>query len=913
MVRWPNPTSLTRLYRRLSEAMLPEAMLPGVLCLLASLILLVHAVWREPETVVVAILGKQTIALPPYQVNTDRDRLLGLVFQPLCPPPDRLDPLLDPAPTLADCSAPDPDSGAVSVVLPADLRLAGRRIEPDQAMALLHAWAARAEARGWPRYWLPPEPEPSPGAPRPDTSVSGGISLDGRHLRIVPAEGITGDQLRLALHEASLAEQDAASGCRLGTGAWREIHCLPPVKADPRSAPRTDTLAKRSPSDPAWAAVPSALRHSGLVSDISVLQRRHHGRGRSRIVIVGLDSPDPPAPTATEQSRPPPEQTTEGLTETMASAMAEALIGEQQDRLHLVRGLESAEVIRLRRRMADPALTRSTLPWNLYSRSGDRSLWLVANPALDGSTRAWLLNQVRCALNDANTFDRLSGSPAYSLLPPVHGPVRFAQRPSRRDCQTLAERTPDSEPTALQPLLTHSYWGQPARQIHTLSGLEHLLKLRITSVEQFQRQRERGNYSLSMLAVVADDSSHPSRVLADNLPIWFTPESAGTTGTRHPLVVRAQALAAKELAADSSDPATDPTRGTTHQQALAQLLADLDEYMVPISSPPRWFALRHDLTGWDSYAERLDPDRVGDRSYPLPESELWGLISAAIGLILLFGGYWIERERRQHRATLARDLAGIQHDLDAPLASIRAAADHLGQRLATRVSDGDLAERLRQTADNLNLDADAALAVIQDMQVILDPSAVLDIQRQHSCRLSAEVLIPELDRLCECARREHVALDLKSWLPEPDPMIAVGPAVVRRVVRNALDNALKFRRPGESGRITLRTEVQPDQIILSIEDQGIGFDRNLLATPDFRLRMRGDNARQAGIAGHGLGLAACQRLLRAAGGDIDVVQASDPTRIRVRLPRPSTASSDDAESSSTLRERGCPDDRNPVH
>lgn len=36
------------------------------------------------------------------------------------------------------------------------------------------------------------------------------------------------------------------------------------------------------------------------------------------------------------------------------------------------------------------------------------------------------------------------------------------------------------------------------------------------------------------------------------------------------------------------------------------------------------------------------------------------------------------------------------------------------------------------------------------------------------------MLILGLDRLCERARREHLALDLNSWLAEPDPMIAVG-------------------------------------------------------------------------------------------------------------------------------------------
>lgn len=107
---------------------------------------------------------------------------------------------------------------------------------------------------------------------------------------------------------------------------------------------------------------------------------------------------------------------------------------------------------------------------------------------------------------------------------------------------------------------------------------------------------------------------------------------------------------------------------------------------------------------------------------------------------------------------------------------------------------------------------------------------------------------------------------------------------VRQIVVNLLDNSFKFTPPG--GRVTVRTRVERDWVIIDIVDNGVGIhpaDIDRIFEEFVQLKHTGVRRKQRGS---GLGLAISQRIAEAHGGAIEVVSELDGGSVfSVRLPR----------------------------
>ena len=109
---------------------------------------------------------------------------------------------------------------------------------------------------------------------------------------------------------------------------------------------------------------------------------------------------------------------------------------------------------------------------------------------------------------------------------------------------------------------------------------------------------------------------------------------------------------------------------------------------------------------------------------------------------------------------------------------------------------------------------------------------------------------------------------------------------LRQVVRNLIDNAIKYNRnPGEVV-VHLRVDSARKQALLIVKDSGIGIDKEVLPRI-FERFYRADKARtrEKERAGYGLGLSICQTVIQALHGEITV--ESDAGRgctFTVRLP-----------------------------
>jgi CheY-like chemotaxis protein/anti-sigma regulatory factor (Ser/Thr protein kinase) len=124
---------------------------------------------------------------------------------------------------------------------------------------------------------------------------------------------------------------------------------------------------------------------------------------------------------------------------------------------------------------------------------------------------------------------------------------------------------------------------------------------------------------------------------------------------------------------------------------------------------------------------------------------------------------------------------------------------------------------------------------------------------------------------------------LKIAMPET-PVWMIGDfARLAQVLANLLNNAAKYTPEG--GAISLAAEVAEGQVVMTVRDNGMGIDRDLLPRV-FDLFSQGERKADRAQGGLGLGLALVRSLVQLHGGS---VEASSPGRgsgsiFTVRLP-----------------------------
>jgi signal transduction histidine kinase len=120
-------------------------------------------------------------------------------------------------------------------------------------------------------------------------------------------------------------------------------------------------------------------------------------------------------------------------------------------------------------------------------------------------------------------------------------------------------------------------------------------------------------------------------------------------------------------------------------------------------------------------------------------------------------------------------------------------------------------------------------------------------------------------------------------LSVPDLPVSVrgDPTRLTQVLTNLLSNAIKYSPRGGFVRVLLAQS--QEEVTISVSDEGVGIapDEYEHIFEPFR-RSKGSSA---GIPGIGLGLSVSRRIVRAHGGDIEVVsQVGVGSTFRVRIP-----------------------------
>ena len=128
--------------------------------------------------------------------------------------------------------------------------------------------------------------------------------------------------------------------------------------------------------------------------------------------------------------------------------------------------------------------------------------------------------------------------------------------------------------------------------------------------------------------------------------------------------------------------------------------------------------------------------------------------------------------------------------------------------------------------------------------------------------------------------------------PTDFPIVEADPHRVEQVLRNLLDNAVKYC--SEGGIVVIRGEAQEDQVLISVADQGVGIAPEHLNRL-FEKYFRVESSMNHHVVGSGLGLPIARAIVEAHGGRIWAEsRLGEGSTFSFTLPRQTQADEEDA-------------------
>jgi two-component system, OmpR family, heavy metal sensor histidine kinase CusS len=220
-------------------------------------------------------------------------------------------------------------------------------------------------------------------------------------------------------------------------------------------------------------------------------------------------------------------------------------------------------------------------------------------------------------------------------------------------------------------------------------------------------------------------------------------------------------------------------------------------------------------------------------------------------------------------------VANAAHELRSPLAAIRSSVE-VGLNKSREPEEyaailTDVMEEIGRLA-----------GLVNRLLILAEGDAGRLAGRDQFTRLD-KIVRESVDMFDAVAEMKGVRLTLGDIAPA---VVCGDETYLRQVVRNLIDNAIKYNANPGAVNVHLRVESAKKQVLLVVSDSGIGIDPQVLPRI-FERFYRADKSRtrENERAGYGLGLSICQTIVKALGGEITVM--SEPNRgstFVVRLP-----------------------------
>jgi len=255
-------------------------------------------------------------------------------------------------------------------------------------------------------------------------------------------------------------------------------------------------------------------------------------------------------------------------------------------------------------------------------------------------------------------------------------------------------------------------------------------------------------------------------------------------------------------------------------------------------------------------ASTLRPDRIDDR-LPVRGSgdELDQLALTINGLLDRIAAYLAEK----------RDfLANAAHELRTPLAAIRSSVEVALNEDRTRDEYQDLLVEI--------IDQGEALETLVNQLLLISESEAEQLKRDHATVAFNEIVRRSCEMFVGVAEARGLQMDVRI---EDSVAVSGSAHLLRQLVNNLIDNAVKYTPAGGRVEVSLTTDAAHRHAVLTVSDTGIG-----IAPADvprvFDRFYRTDRSRSRSEAGGaGLGLSICHAVVSAHGGQIECVSRPD--------------------------------------
>ena len=206
-----------------------------------------------------------------------------------------------------------------------------------------------------------------------------------------------------------------------------------------------------------------------------------------------------------------------------------------------------------------------------------------------------------------------------------------------------------------------------------------------------------------------------------------------------------------------------------------------------------------------------------------------------------------------HALELEELAYALSHDLSAPLRAILGFAQLLDEECGDELS-GDA----RLFVTNMT---DGARRLGNQLRALVTYLRLPPVEAPEAVPLT-RILTAVEGQLADALEGAHVTI-------APLPVVAGDASQLRLLFLHLFDNALKFRGDGPA-RITVDVEEVDERAIISVMDQGIGFEPRLASRAIGLFRQLHPSGAYDGV---GMGLAICRSVVANHGGELMVETA----------------------------------------
>ncbi|MDD2805746.1 MAG: ATP-binding protein [Elusimicrobiales bacterium] len=201
--------------------------------------------------------------------------------------------------------------------------------------------------------------------------------------------------------------------------------------------------------------------------------------------------------------------------------------------------------------------------------------------------------------------------------------------------------------------------------------------------------------------------------------------------------------------------------------------------------------------------------------------------------------------------------ATVAHDVKSPLTAILGYSEVLGKKLQAMPGEQRYAANIQTSAKTLNV----LISDLVDLAAMESGKLRVEIGSLNLMGVITDVF--ERVKIAAAARKLNMTLETPPVLPP----LAGDDARVGQVVQNLCTNAIQYTKEG--GKITIKAELKPDRVEVSVIDTGIGISKEDLPRVWERF-FQTKEAMGMRKAGFGLGLKIAREIVQRHGGEMGI-------------------------------------------